>query len=219
MVTSLSLQEGPLPGVEVVGDPSRLRQVATNIVGNIHRYTPSDSPVQVSMGLLNAAIPPEAMARLGSDETGMAHFLDAVQVAQNSRVGTPYLVLRFIDHGPGVPAESRARLFERFYTADPSRAREKGGTGLGLAIVQSIVKAHRGLICVEETPGGGLTFTMAIPQGQVESLRQTPGSAEPDRPGRQSPHSQESVRTSQGLRTHPEPPKQQVESSGCTPLT
>lgn len=219
VVTSLSLQEGPLPGVEVVGDPSRLRQVATNIVGNIHRYTPSDSPVQVSMGLLNAAIPPEAMARLGSDETGMAHFLDAVQVAQNSRVGTPYLVLRFIDHGPGVPAESRARLFERFYTADPSRAREKGGTGLGLAIVQSIVKAHHGLICVEETPGGGLTFTMAIPQGQVESLRQTPGSAEPDRPGRQSPHSQESVRTSQGLRTHPEPPKQQVGSSGCTPLT
>lgn len=214
VVTSLSLQEGPLPGVEIVGDPSRLRQVVTNIVGNIHRYTPSDSPVQVAMGLLNAAIPPEAMAKLGSDETGLAHFLDAVQVAQNSRVGTPYLILRFIDHGPGVPAESRARLFERFYTADPSRAREKGGTGLGLAIVQSIVNAHHGLICVEETPGGGLTFTMAIPQGQVESLRQTPGSTEPDRPGRQGPRSQGPVRTSQGLKAQPEPPKQQVASSG-----
>ena len=56
-----------------------------------------------------------------------------------------------MDYGPGVPPESRSKIFERFYTADPSRAREKGGTGLGMAIAQSVVKAHHGFICATGT--------------------------------------------------------------------
>ena len=162
---SLDIQEGPLPSVPVTGDPSRLRQVITNIVGNIHRYTPSDSPVQVGLGLVKATIAPADLTRLEATESSLGHLTEAIQVAENSHVGTDYAIIRVVDHGPGVPEESRSRLFERFYTADPSRAREKGGTGLGLAIVQSIVKAHQGFICASQTPGGGLTFTIVIPQG------------------------------------------------------
>ena len=69
------------------------------------------------------------------------------------QTGYRYAVLRFVDHGPGVPPESRSKIFERFYTADPSRAREKGGTGLGMAIAQSVVKAHHGFICATGTDG------------------------------------------------------------------
>ena len=72
-------------------------------------------------------------------------------------------MLCFEDHGPGVPTETRSQLFERFFTADPSRARAKGGTGLGLAIAQSVVRAHQGFICATDTPGGGLTFTIVLP--------------------------------------------------------
>lgn len=47
-----AFQNGQMPQIELKGDASRLRQVVTNIVGNIHRYTPADSPVEISMGVL-----------------------------------------------------------------------------------------------------------------------------------------------------------------------
>lgn len=165
---SLRMTDGAPPAVTLTGDGSRLRQVVTNIVGNIHRYTPSDSPAQAALGVMPASMAPEQLAALPSTDASMRRFLEAAEVGQAMRVGTNYAVLRFVDHGPGVPDESRPQLFERFYTADPSRAREKGGTGLGLAIAQSVVKAHHGLICATATDGGGLTFTIVLPIGPVE---------------------------------------------------
>ncbi|MCB1298237.1 MAG: HAMP domain-containing histidine kinase [Microthrixaceae bacterium] len=67
------------------------------------------------------------------------------------------------DHGEGVPEPIREHIFERFWRADTSRARETGGSGLGLAIVASIVKALHGTVVVEETPGGGATFKVSLP--------------------------------------------------------
>lgn len=72
-------------------------------------------------------------------------------------------VVLVIDHGEGVPEELRERIFQRFFRAESSRARELGGSGLGLAIVAGIVRAHRGRVDVVETPGGGATFRIAIP--------------------------------------------------------
>lgn len=67
------------------------------------------------------------------------------------------------DHGEGIPPQIRDQIFERFWRADTSRARETGGSGLGLAIVASIVKALHGSVVVSETPGGGATFTVSFP--------------------------------------------------------
>jgi two-component system, OmpR family, sensor kinase len=67
------------------------------------------------------------------------------------------------DHGPGISLESRAKVFDRFYRTELSRDRSSGGSGLGLAIVTSIVHAHGGSIKVEETPGGGATFVVSLP--------------------------------------------------------
>lgn len=72
-------------------------------------------------------------------------------------------VIEVIDHGDGIPPQVREKIFERFWRADSSRARETGGSGLGLAIVASIVSAHEGSITVDETPGGGATFRVTLP--------------------------------------------------------
>ncbi|WEK60470.1 MAG: HAMP domain-containing sensor histidine kinase [Candidatus Microbacterium colombiense] len=68
-----------------------------------------------------------------------------------------------VDHGEGIPPQIREQIFERFWRADTSRARETGGSGLGLAIVASIMKALHGSVAVSETPGGGATFTVTLP--------------------------------------------------------
>lgn len=72
-------------------------------------------------------------------------------------------ILDVIDHGEGIPPQIRERIFQRFWRADNSRARETGGSGLGLAIVASIVAAHNGGVEVLETEGGGATFRVTLP--------------------------------------------------------
>ena len=68
------------------------------------------------------------------------------------------------DDGPGLTQEQAARVFERFYRADPSRSRDAGGSGLGLAITRSLVEAMGGSVSVtSEGPGQGATFTVRLP--------------------------------------------------------
>jgi signal transduction histidine kinase len=67
------------------------------------------------------------------------------------------LVVTVADHGPGIPAEVRQRVFEPYFTT------KSDGTGLGLALVRQTLEAHRATIRVEETPGGGATFTIVFP--------------------------------------------------------
>ncbi|MFR5099374.1 MAG: sensor histidine kinase [Bifidobacterium pseudocatenulatum] len=182
----LAFQPGTMPDITLTGDASRLRQVVTNIVGNIHRYTPADSPVEVSMGVLPASISPESLSRMPSNEQSLHHFIEAIEVGQSMQVGMNYSIVRFSDHGPGVPADARSKIFERFYTADPSRARQKGGTGLGMAIAQSVVKAHHGFICASGSDGTGLTLTVVLPVAPVEPrpLAQTSDERKVDKRGR-----------------------------------
>jgi two-component system, OmpR family, phosphate regulon sensor histidine kinase PhoR len=67
------------------------------------------------------------------------------------------------DTGPGMDARYLARVFERFYRADPGRSRDTGGTGLGLSIVKHLVGAMGGEVRVESQPGEGSTFTVLLP--------------------------------------------------------
>ena len=67
------------------------------------------------------------------------------------------------DTGPGIPAEHRSKVFDRFYRVDKSRSRVDGGAGLGLSISQWAVQAHGGRIEVDCDRGPGCTFRILLP--------------------------------------------------------
>jgi signal transduction histidine kinase len=67
------------------------------------------------------------------------------------------------NHGPGIPPQHFARIFDRLYRVEPSRERSIDGAGLGLAIVKSIMDLHRGTVSVASTPGGPTVFTLRFP--------------------------------------------------------
>ncbi len=89
-------------------------------------------------------------------------------------------VVLVIDHGEGIPAELRDKIFQRFFRADSSRTRETGGSGLGLAIVRGIVRAHAGRLDVVDTPGGGATFRIAIPLADEAAVMKLSARLRPD---------------------------------------
>jgi two-component system OmpR family sensor kinase len=72
-------------------------------------------------------------------------------------------VLTVADSGPGMDEEQLTHVFERFYRADPSRARASGGAGLGLAIVAAVVESHGGKVEAESSPGEGTLFRVRLP--------------------------------------------------------
>ena len=68
------------------------------------------------------------------------------------------------DNGPGLSPEAQNKIFQRFYRADPSRARVDGeGSGLGLSIVDAVMRAHGGSVSVQSEPGNGAKFTLFFP--------------------------------------------------------
>src|SRR5881409_2575831 len=71
------------------------------------------------------------------------------------------LAVTIADHGPGIPADLRQRVFEPYFTT------KDDGTGLGLALVRVTLEAHRGTISVDETPSGGATFSIVFPPSPV----------------------------------------------------
>lgn len=72
--------------------------------------------------------------------------------------------LKVNNTGTPIPPEKLKHVFERFYRADASRAREKGGYGLGLAIAQSIIAAHKGSITAQSDAQNGTTFIVTLPK-------------------------------------------------------
>ncbi|HUR85521.1 MAG TPA: HAMP domain-containing sensor histidine kinase [Solirubrobacteraceae bacterium] len=84
-----------------------------------------------------------------------------IEIAVGARGGEASLVVR--DHGPGLPTDDPAELFDRFWRADPGRGRGRAGAGLGLAIVHGIVTAHGGRAEAAGADGGGARFTVVLP--------------------------------------------------------
>jgi two-component system OmpR family sensor kinase len=92
----------------------------------------------------------------------LAHTPPHTLVEVSLRTGGGEAVIEVRDHGPGLPTDDPAALFERFWRAEVGRARGKGGAGLGLAIVAAIVDAHGGRVSAANAPGGGASFVVGL---------------------------------------------------------
>ena len=86
----------------------------------------------------------------------------AVSVTLSAEAATVRIVVN--DTGIGIPAESAAQIFRRFYRVDDARSRVDGGSGLGLSIAQWVAEVHRGSIHLTSEPGRGSTFTVSLPR-------------------------------------------------------
>lgn len=119
-------------------DEDQLRQVFVNLLANAVDASPAESPVKVTAGLAEVA----AAGARRNGEPG--------KMVAGARV-------RIEDRGEGMDEQTRARIFEPFFT------KKKKGTGLGLAIARQIVEQHGGHIRVESEPGRGTSFTIELP--------------------------------------------------------
>jgi len=75
-----------------------------------------------------------------------------------------HLVIRVIDHGPGIAIDKREAVFEPFFRLEGSRNRNSGGVGLGMTIAREAAERLGGQLSLEETPGGGLTAVIRLPR-------------------------------------------------------
>ena len=86
----------------------------------------------------------------------------------------PFLEVKIVDRGPGIPGSKIDLVFEKFKQVGRGDAGEKKGSGLGLAICKAIVEAHGGEIGVDSEPDQGSTFWFRIPQFPGDQIREEP---------------------------------------------
>ena len=75
------------------------------------------------------------------------------------------ILVRIVDHGPGIRLEEREKVFEKFFRGSGSS--RDGGAGLGLTICRAAIVAHRGRIRALETPGGGASVEFTLPRAAL----------------------------------------------------
>lgn len=95
------------------------------------------------------------------------HTPDGGQVAMSLTCAPQQVTLTIHDSGEGIPEESLPLIFDRFYRADQSRARDYGGAGLGLTIARRLTEAHQGALRAANHPEGGAFFTLTLPTVEV----------------------------------------------------
>jgi signal transduction histidine kinase len=101
-------------------------------------------------------------------DNAVAYSPEGTRVALAARARSGFAEVAVTDSGIGIPRQDRARVFERFYRVDQSRATSTGGTGLGLAIVKHVASNHGGSVSVWSEEGLGSTFTLRIPLAPEE---------------------------------------------------
>ncbi len=131
------------------GDPTRIRQILINLIGNALKFTVK--------GEIFTTIGPAPEDTMGEGEPGMMRIMK----------------ISIRDTGIGIPENKREVIFEAFTQADVSTARKYGGTGLGLSITRAFVEKMGGRIWVESSEGKGSEFIFTLKLEQAKPIIDT----------------------------------------------
>jgi two-component system, OmpR family, sensor kinase len=149
---------------EMAQDPVDLNLLLTEAVASAKAAGPNH-PIEVSL-------PSAEVFVLGDSQrihqvvanllaNARTHTPDGSQIKISLEQGVAETIISVSDNGPGLSDSDQERIFERFFRADPSRARTSGeGSGLGLSIVDAVMKAHGGYVSVKSKLGEGATFKL-----------------------------------------------------------
>ncbi|NML15635.1 sensor histidine kinase, partial [Azohydromonas caseinilytica] len=139
---ALNLAAAPDLPPRLCGDPVRLKQVLSNLLGNAVKFTQTG---HVTLRVQRLDDPPQDPAPVPDAASERATLCFEVE-----------------DSGIGIAPEVQARVFEAFTQADSSTTRRFGGTGLGLSIVRRLVALMGGTLALDSAPGRGSTFTVTL---------------------------------------------------------
>lgn len=101
-------------------------------------------------------------------DNAVSYSVEGTAVTMRTALVDDHVEIAVEDQGIGIADKDLERVFERFYRADPARARATGGTGLGLAIVKHVVTNHGGTVSVTSVEGLGATFTLRLPSAVLQ---------------------------------------------------
>ena len=157
---SLTLNLEPIDPVDIfknICETFKSKFETRNISLNFHSFGACE-PIQIDRGRITQVVN-------NLLQNAFRHTPDGGQVVADLKCNPTAITLAIHDSGDGIPEEALPHIFERFYRADQSRARDKGGTGLGLTIARRLAEAHRGELTAANHPDGGAVFTLKLPTG------------------------------------------------------
>jgi CheY-like chemotaxis protein len=133
---------------QMLGDPSRLRQILLNLIGNAIKFTEHG---EIVVEAHRAPVP--AQSQSGGEQT------------RGGEEANCLLQFSVRDTGIGIPADKQQRVFEAFSQADSTTSRKYGGTGLGLSISARLATLMGGRMWLSSEPGNGTTVYFTIRVG------------------------------------------------------
>ena len=167
-----SLESG---AVKLNSQPYYIEEIIGAALGRVkpqlkHHPVSTHSQAELPMVQADASLIEQVLINLL--QNAAQHTPEGTHIRVSAKQVPGIVVVSVADNGPGIPKGSEQKVFEKFHVLEQTS--KSRGTGLGLAICAAIIKAHGGMIRVEDVPGGGADFSFSLPLADLSKLQEEP---------------------------------------------